>query len=85
MRTEFDIQRDHTVLLERIGDRLAPGGEILFATNLRTFALDPAVGTRFAAEDITSEVTPPDFERRPRLRAWSLTRRSWRARNRRIQ
>ena len=88
MQTEFDIQRDHVGLLERIHDRLSPGGEILFATNLRTFQLDAVVETRFAAEEITAEVTPPDFERRPRLRAWSLTPRRGRAskgRGRRVQ
>ena len=72
MQTGFDIQRDHVTLFERVCDRLAPGGELIFATNLRSFELDTVVGTRCSIEEITSEVTPLDFERRPRLRAWSL-------------
>ena len=72
MQTGFDIQRDHVTLFERVCDRLAPGGELIFAPNLRSFELDTVVGTRCSIEEITSEVTPLDFERRPRLRAWSL-------------
>jgi len=75
MEEDFDVQRDHVGLLERCARRLAPGGEILFATNLRTFVLDEeSIGLR--VREITEEVTPPDFARRLRLRAWVLRKSS---------
>lgn len=74
MRDDFDIQRDHVKLLRHCHGLLAPGGEVLFTTNLRTFelahrALERGYGT---IEDITESITPKDFSRRPRLKAWSL-------------
>ena len=73
MRTDFDVQRDHVSLIEGVGRRLKPGGEIVFATNLRTFVLNDQRLHAFQVEEITEDITPRDFERRPRLRAWSLS------------
>lgn len=72
MRGDFDVQRDHPGLLGAVARRLAPGGRILFTTNLRTFAMDPAVERTCAVREITEAVTPHDFARRPRIRAWVL-------------
>ena len=72
MREEFDVKRDHARLLGKTARLLAPDGEILFTTNLRTFALDDRAVPGLVAEEITAQVTPPDFEDRPRLRAWTL-------------
>jgi 23S rRNA (guanine2445-N2)-methyltransferase / 23S rRNA (guanine2069-N7)-methyltransferase len=70
MEGDFDVARDHAWLLGRCARLLKPGGEILFTSNLRTFELGDVQG--LAAEEITEAVTPFDFERRPRLRAWVL-------------
>lgn len=72
MQGDFDIQRDHARLLRKCVDRLAPGGEILFTTNLRTFELDERRLRGWQVTEITEAMTPRDFARRPRLRAWSL-------------
>ena len=80
MREEFDVQRDHGRLLVQTARLLAPGGEILFTTNLRSFDLDASGLSGLALREITGEVTPPDFERRPRLRAWELGHRRTRER-----
>ena len=50
------------------------GGEILFTTNARDFTFEDKRLRGLKAEEITADVTPLDFERRPRLRAWSLRR-----------
>lgn len=71
MRDDFDIQRDHRWLLMRCVDRLKPGGEIVFTTNQRDFVLDDVFP--HAAREITEEMTPRDFARRPRLHAWTIT------------
>ena len=56
--------------------KLSRDGEIVFTTNLRDFELDQATleGARIELEEITTAITPRDFSRRPRLRAWSLRR-----------
>ena len=74
MRTEFDVQRDHGSLIERAGRLLKRRGEMLFTTNLRSFSLDEHRLRGFEIREITEEITPLDFERRPRLRAWSFVR-----------
>lgn len=72
MEGDFDVQRDHVALLSRCAGLLAPDGELLFATNLKDFALDEERLRDLDAQEITGEITPRDFERRPRIRAWTL-------------
>jgi len=69
----FDVQRDHTALLDRAARRLAPGGFILFSNNFRRFSLDPELDGRFIIHEITKETIPKDFERNSGIhRAWIL-------------
>ena len=72
MTREFDVQVDHAGLVRECLRLLAPGGRLLFATNRRGFEMDEGIGREGDAREITNEVTPLDFERRPRLRAWEL-------------
>ncbi len=76
MRGDFDVVRDHARLLGRCLPLLAPGGEILFSTHARDFVLEEERLPGLAAREITTEITPLDFQRRPRLRAWVLRRRA---------
>ena len=69
MRRDFDIQRDHGWLLRECAKFLVPGGTILFSVNLRDFELEPEGLGDFWIE----EITPRDFSRRPRIRAWRFT------------
>jgi 23S rRNA (guanine2445-N2)-methyltransferase / 23S rRNA (guanine2069-N7)-methyltransferase len=68
MVREFDVQRDHAALLRRVLDRLAPGGLLVFSTNLQRFRLDAAALGAVQVEDWTAATLPRDFARRPRLR-----------------
>jgi 23S rRNA (guanine2445-N2)-methyltransferase / 23S rRNA (guanine2069-N7)-methyltransferase len=72
MEQELDIERDHPRLLAETSRLLAPSGEILFTTSRRGFVLAERALQDLTVEEITTEVTPPDFERRPRLRAFVL-------------
>jgi len=65
----FDVQRDHLALLQAIRGRLAPGGVIVFSTNLRRFKLDEEGlgGLGLVASDLTQKTLPPDFARNPRI------------------
>jgi len=70
---DFDVQRDHGRLLQLCGERLLPGGVILFSNNYRRFKLDEAALSEFEIRDISSATIPFDFERNPRIhQAWEL-------------
>jgi 23S rRNA (guanine2445-N2)-methyltransferase / 23S rRNA (guanine2069-N7)-methyltransferase len=72
MQTDFDVQRDHAELIVAAARRLAPGGELLFTAGLKAFVLDEQALRGLRVREITREITPADFELRPRLRAWSI-------------
>jgi 23S rRNA (guanine2445-N2)-methyltransferase / 23S rRNA (guanine2069-N7)-methyltransferase len=70
---DFDVQRDHVRLLQLCGDRLLPGGTILFSNNFRRFKLDAAELGGFAIQDISASTIPFDFERNQRIhKCWEL-------------
>ena len=73
---DFDVQRDHVRLLTLCGERLFPGGTILFSNNFRRFKLDEAALSQFAIRDISASTIPFDFERNVRIhRAWEMSKR----------
>ena len=70
---DFDVQRDHVRLLQLCGERLLPGGSIVFSNNFRRFKLDEAALADFTIRDISAATIPFDFERNPRIhRCWEL-------------
>ena len=73
MNRGFEIQRDHASLLTRLTRRLTPDGVVLFTTHRRGFDLDESGMRGVAARELTAELTPEDFARRPRLRVWLLS------------
>ncbi len=72
---DFDVQRDHAQLLKLCGERLAPGGLIVFSNNSRRFTLDESVQQAFDVRDITAATIPFDFSRNARIhRCYELRR-----------
>lgn len=72
-RRVFDVQRDHTVLLERAMARLAEGGVLYFSTNFRRFVLDKKLAERYEIQHITGSTIPVDFERNAKIHyCWEL-------------
>jgi 23S rRNA (cytosine1962-C5)-methyltransferase len=72
MRDDFDVQRDHVALVHAARALLAPGGELYFSTNLRTFVLDASLARDPACTDITAQTRAEDF-RDPRVHcAWLI-------------
>ncbi len=72
MKGDFDIQRDHVRVIRDAAALLRPGGELLFTTNLRTFDLDEGGLKGLAPREVTRRLTPEDFRKNPRFRAWSM-------------
>jgi 23S rRNA (cytosine1962-C5)-methyltransferase len=69
----LDIQRDHRELVASVRGLLAPGGELYFSTNLRTFRLDPALAADAGCKDISARTLPEDFRDRRVHHAYLLT------------
>ncbi len=64
MARTLDVQRDQASLIAAARALLAPGGELWFSTNLRTFKLDPALAADPACADVTAHTLPEDFRDR---------------------
>jgi 23S rRNA (guanine2445-N2)-methyltransferase / 23S rRNA (guanine2069-N7)-methyltransferase len=75
MEREFDVQRDHVQLLQRIGALLEPGGLVLFSNNYQRFRLDTEGLSDFAIEDMTRSTIPEDFRRNPKIHVAYLLKR----------
>ena len=72
MSGALDIQRDHAGLIAAARALLAPGGELYFSTNLRSFRMDDALARDAAVADLTARTLPDDY-RDPRIHcAWRI-------------
>ncbi len=73
MEGVLDVQRDHVELIEAAMRRVAPGGSLLFSTNNRKFKLDEAALAAYSIEDLSRQLLPEDFKRRPNIhRVWRI-------------
>jgi 23S rRNA (cytosine1962-C5)-methyltransferase len=78
----FAIDRDYGELLKWIARLVAPGGEVFFSTNSRSFSFDPAhVPANFGAHEISHRSVPEDFRNRKIHRCWRLAE-GWKERPR---
>jgi len=69
----WDVERDHTDLLELVARNLAPGGVVYFSTNFRRFHLDePRLAAAYTVREITRRTVPEDFRDGRPHRAWRL-------------
>jgi 23S rRNA (cytosine1962-C5)-methyltransferase len=72
MQGVLDVQRDHVALIRRCLSLLAPRGELLFSTNLRSFRLDGDALADVAMAEISEQTVPPDFRNRRIHRCWRI-------------
>ncbi|MDX1626574.1 MAG: bifunctional 23S rRNA (guanine(2069)-N(7))-methyltransferase RlmK/23S rRNA (guanine(2445)-N(2))-methyltransferase RlmL, partial [Wenzhouxiangellaceae bacterium] len=63
MEGSLDVQRDHAAMIRSAMRVLAPGGTLVFSTNLRRFELDADLADEFDITDRTAWSIPKDFER----------------------
>lgn len=64
MESEFDVQRDHVWLLNKLLRSCTDGGHIYFSNNYRNFQLDRERIQTPSVKDITAATTPFDFQGR---------------------
>ena len=72
MQGVLDVQRDHPWLIRQCLALLAPGGDLFFSTNLRSFGLDPLVQQRAHFTEISAKTVPDDFRDRRIHRCWHI-------------
>jgi len=63
MDGNWDVQRDHLSMIDRVMSLVAPDGLLIFSNNYRRFRLDPAIEQKFMVEDRSRWSTDRDFER----------------------
>jgi 23S rRNA (guanine2445-N2)-methyltransferase / 23S rRNA (guanine2069-N7)-methyltransferase len=77
MDDNLDIQRDHVGLIDEAMGCVAPGGVLIFSTNLRAFRLDDGLSQRFEIDDRTRWSIPPDYARNARIHhCWFIRHRA---------
>ena len=73
MQGVLDVQRDHVALVRGCVALLAPAGDLLFSTNLRSFKLDADALADVPMKEISDHTVPPDFRNRRIHRCWRIT------------
>jgi 23S rRNA G2069 N7-methylase RlmK/C1962 C5-methylase RlmI len=76
LEVDWDVQRDHAELLQRLAPHIAPGGSVYFSTNFRRFKLDEQSLTAagYKIRDITRQTIPEDFRNERTHKCWVLVR-----------
>lgn len=69
---DWDIQRDHATLLQKVINQMTPGGVIFFSTNSRRFKLDEAALTGVTIREISKQTVPEDFRNKRIHRCWRM-------------
>ena len=75
-RTEkfWEVQRDHVPLINRVLDRLLPGGLLYFSTNFRQFKLEESAIKHATVREISRQTVPEDFRNKRVHRCWRMIR-----------
>jgi len=71
---DWDIQRDHVGLLNRLIEHMTSDGVIFFSTNSRRFKLDEPSLAGVTIRDITNKTIPADFRNQRIHRCWRMVR-----------
>lgn len=74
MTEVLDVQRDHPELIQNAMRVLAPGGTLIFSTNLRSFQMNRAALPEYQLEDISAQTIDRDFQRNPKIHQCWLIR-----------
>ena len=61
MDETFDVQRDHTFLIQTLMKKLNKGGTLIFSNNNRKFKLDESIEKIYSVRNISEESIPQDF------------------------
>lgn len=69
----FDLQRQHSAVIQQALQLLDGGGHLFFSTNARRFAFDATgLPDSIEAKEISGQTLPPDFRDRRIHRCWQI-------------
>ena len=68
----WDIQRDHTALLNKLVTKMSPGATVYFSTNFRRFKLTESELKFARITEVTRQTIPDDFRNKRIHRCWKL-------------
>jgi 23S rRNA (guanine2445-N2)-methyltransferase / 23S rRNA (guanine2069-N7)-methyltransferase len=71
---DWDVQRDHVPLLNKLIEHMSPSGVIYFSTNSRRFKLDEDSLTGVSIREISKQTVPEDFRNKRINRCWRLVK-----------
>ena len=75
---DWDVQRDHGTLLNKVLERLSPGGTIFFSNNSRRFKFDESglqsKNRNLAIREISKQTVPDDFRNKRIHRCWKIVK-----------
>jgi 23S rRNA (guanine2445-N2)-methyltransferase / 23S rRNA (guanine2069-N7)-methyltransferase len=74
VEVDWDVQRDHAALLQRLALHIVPSGAVFFSTNFRRFKLEEAALGDYTIRDITRQTIPEDFRNERIHKCWLLRR-----------
>jgi 23S rRNA (guanine2445-N2)-methyltransferase / 23S rRNA (guanine2069-N7)-methyltransferase len=74
LEDDWDVQRDHAELLQRLARHISPGGIVFFSNNFRRFKLDEQALTDYTIRNITRQTIPEDFRNERIHQCWKLVR-----------
>lgn len=66
-RDTFDVQRDHSRLIDACMMHLEKNGMLIFSNNFRRFKMDEYIMSKYSVEDITASTIGDDFVRDPKI------------------
>lgn len=69
----WDVQRDHRWLIDRLMERLKPGGTLVFSTNKRDFKIDAEIAEHAKLRDLSKSTLPFDFRDQKLRRVWWIS------------
>jgi 23S rRNA G2069 N7-methylase RlmK/C1962 C5-methylase RlmI len=71
---DWDVQRDHTLLLNKLIEKMSDGGVIYFSTNSRRFKLNEVEIKGVRIREISKQTVPEDFRNKRIHRCWRMIR-----------
>jgi 23S rRNA (guanine2445-N2)-methyltransferase / 23S rRNA (guanine2069-N7)-methyltransferase len=71
---DWDLQRDHAALLNRVLELMTPGGMLFLLADCRRFKLAEAEIRGATIREISKQTVPPDFRNTRIHRCWRLVR-----------
>lgn len=74
LRDDFEVQRDHPILIGQALRWLSPGGTLVFSTHARSFKLRLEDSQGCEVRDWTDSTIPQDFRRTRPHRVWAIRR-----------